>query len=46
MTQDNDYDFIVVGSGGGSVPAALVMHQAGKRVLIVEKQDKQTAGAS
>jgi 3-oxosteroid 1-dehydrogenase len=30
----------VVGSGGGSVPAALVMHEAGKRVLIVEKQAK------
>lgn len=35
-----EFDFIVVGSGGGSVPAALVMHEAGKRVLIVEKQAK------
>jgi 3-oxosteroid 1-dehydrogenase len=39
-TQDQHFDFIVVGSGGGSVPAALVMHEAGKRVLIVEKQAK------
>jgi 3-oxosteroid 1-dehydrogenase len=38
--QDREYDFVVVGSGGGSVPAALVMHEAGKRVLIVEKQAK------
>jgi 3-oxosteroid 1-dehydrogenase len=37
---DNEFDFVVVGSGGGSVPAALVMHEAGKRVLIVEKQAK------
>ena len=26
---DNAFDFIVVGSGGGSVPAALVMHEVG-----------------
>jgi 3-oxosteroid 1-dehydrogenase len=32
------YDFIIVGSGGGSAPAALVMKAAGKRVLIIEKE--------
>jgi len=31
------YDFIVVGAGAGSCCAALVLRQAGKRVLIVEK---------
>lgn len=30
-------DFIVVGSGGGSMCAALVLRAAGKRVLILEK---------
>jgi 3-oxosteroid 1-dehydrogenase len=34
---DNEFDFIIVGSGGGSVPAALVMKDRGKSVLIVEK---------
>jgi 3-oxosteroid 1-dehydrogenase len=32
------YDFIIVGSGAGSIPAALMMQQAGKRPLILEKQ--------
>lgn len=32
-------DFIIVGSGGGSMCAALVMRAAGKRVLILEKTD-------
>ena len=36
--QEESYDFIIVGSGGGSAPAALVMHEAGKRVLIIEKE--------
>jgi len=31
------FDFVVVGSGGGSMCAALVMRQAGKSVLILEK---------
>jgi len=35
---DTTYDFIIVGSGGGSVPAALVMQEQGKRPLIIEKQ--------
>jgi 3-oxosteroid 1-dehydrogenase len=34
-----EFDFIVVGSGGGSTPAALLMHERGKRVLIVEKSE-------
>jgi 3-oxosteroid 1-dehydrogenase len=36
--QEETYDFIIVGSGGGSAPAALVMKEAGKRVLIIEKE--------
>jgi 3-oxosteroid 1-dehydrogenase len=38
IAQNEDFDFIIVGSGGGSIPAALVMKQAGKRPLILEKQ--------
>jgi 3-oxosteroid 1-dehydrogenase len=38
MAQDELFDFVIVGSGGGSVPAALVMKQYGKNALIVEKQ--------
>jgi len=34
---DEEFDFVVVGSGGGSMCAALVMRQAGKSVLILEK---------
>jgi 3-oxosteroid 1-dehydrogenase len=36
---DEVFDFVVVGSGGGSMCAALVMRAAGKRVLILEKTD-------
>ncbi len=36
---DEEYDFVVVGSGGGSMCAGLVMHGAGKSVLILEKTD-------
>lgn len=36
---DSTFDFIVVGSGGGSTPAALWMHHQGKSVLIIEKSD-------
>ena len=34
---DETFDFVVVGSGGGSMAAALVARQAGKSVLILEK---------
>ncbi len=33
------FDFVIVGSGGGSMCAALVLRQAGKSVLILEKTD-------
>ena len=35
---DHVFDFVVVGSGGGSMCAALVAKQLGKSALIVEKQ--------
>jgi 3-oxosteroid 1-dehydrogenase len=40
MTQryDETYDFVIVGSGGGSMCAALVAKQQGLSALIVEKQ--------
>jgi 3-oxosteroid 1-dehydrogenase len=34
---DETFDFVVVGSGGGSMCSALVMRAAGKSVLILEK---------
>jgi 3-oxosteroid 1-dehydrogenase len=34
---DEQYDFVVVGSGAGSMVAALYMRKQGKRVLILEK---------
>ena len=34
---DETFDFVVVGSGGGSMCAGLVMRQAGKSVAILEK---------
>lgn len=37
MAFDEEFDFVVVGSGAGSVPAALVMKDAGKSVVILEK---------
>ena len=36
---DETYDFVVVGSGGGSMCAGLVLRKAGKSVLILEKTD-------
>lgn len=33
----DNYDFVAIGSGGGSLCAALVMRAAGKRVLVLEK---------
>ena len=37
-TWDDSIDLVVVGSGGGSMCAALAAKQLGKRALIVEKQ--------
>jgi 3-oxosteroid 1-dehydrogenase len=37
---DASYDFVVVGSGGGSMCAALACKTAGKEAVIIEKQDK------
>ncbi|MFA5941601.1 MAG: FAD-dependent oxidoreductase [Sinimarinibacterium sp.] len=34
---EQNFDFVIVGSGGGSMCAALALRAAGKRVLIVEK---------
>ncbi len=34
---DENYDFVVVGSGGGSMSSALYLRSVGKRVLILEK---------
>lgn len=36
---DETFDFVVVGSGGGSMCAGLVMREAGRSVLILEKTD-------
>lgn len=36
---DEIFDFVIVGSGGGSMCAALVLRQAGQRVLILEKTE-------
>ena len=37
---DETFDFVVVGSGGGSMCAALALRKAGKSVLILEKTDQ------
>ena len=37
QASSEDFDFVVVGSGSGSMCAALVLRAAGKSVLIVEK---------
>ena len=34
---DEAFDWVVVGSGAGSMASALVMRRAGKSVLILEK---------
>lgn len=36
--EESTFDFVIVGSGAGSVPAALVMSESGKRAVIIEKQ--------
>jgi 3-oxosteroid 1-dehydrogenase len=37
--QDETFDFVIVGSGGGSMCAALVMRRMGKSVVILEKTE-------
>jgi len=37
---DENYDFVIVGSGGASMCAALVAKSLGKKALIIEKLDK------
>ena len=37
---DKSFDFVVVGSGGGSMCASLMCKSLGKRALIIEKLDK------
>jgi 3-oxosteroid 1-dehydrogenase len=37
---EREYDLVIIGSGGGSMPAALVALQQGKTAVILEKQDK------
>lgn len=37
MSFDEEIDFLVVGSGGGGMTAALVAHDAGLKTLVVEK---------
>ncbi len=37
MAFDETFDFVIVGSGAGSVPAALVMKDAGRSAVILEK---------
>ncbi|MGH8517332.1 MAG: FAD-binding protein, partial [Panacagrimonas sp.] len=36
-TTDDDFDFVAVGSGGGSLCAALALRASGRRVVILEK---------
>jgi 3-oxosteroid 1-dehydrogenase len=40
LTWDEEYDFVVVGSGGGGMAAALTAADAGLRTLVVEKGKK------
>jgi 3-oxosteroid 1-dehydrogenase len=39
FTLQPEYDFLIVGSGGGSMCAALLAYQAGLKVAILEKRD-------
>ena len=40
MTWDEQYDFVVVGSGGGGMAAALAAHAEGLSCVVVEKGNK------
>ena len=40
QTWDETYDFVIVGSGGASMCAALLCKASGRRALIIEKQSK------
>jgi 3-oxosteroid 1-dehydrogenase len=37
---NEEFDLVVVGSGGGSMCAALLLHTVGKKTVILEKTDK------
>jgi 3-oxosteroid 1-dehydrogenase len=37
-TSERSFDFVIVGSGGGGLVAALAAHEAGLRPLLIEKQ--------
>jgi len=37
MRTDNNYDYIIIGSGPGGAPAALDLAKAGKKVLLLER---------
>ncbi|MFI0355353.1 FAD-dependent oxidoreductase [Actinomadura sp. 9N407] len=45
-TVDEKYDVVVVGVGAAGSAAALAAHEAGARVLVVEKCDPGTAGGN
>lgn len=38
MAAQEEFDFVIVGSGAGSIPAALVVQEQGKSAVIIEKQ--------
>jgi 3-oxosteroid 1-dehydrogenase len=40
LTWDQEFDFVVVGSGGGGMMAALAAHDAGLSALVLEKGSK------
>ena len=37
---DESFDFVIVGSGGGSMIAAIAVKDAGKEPVILEKTDR------